>query len=118
MSFASDLARFQRTVEARSQAVFVGVAAEAKTSIVEGSAITGAPGQPVATGNLRTSWILDFLTATRARISTNVSYAPVIEDNARGVTFRNHGPHSVKLTIAGFDRLVAHVTQRLHGVPR
>jgi hypothetical protein len=50
----------------------------------------------VDTGALRNSWQLQFESPTAALISTNVEYAPIIEDNVRGVTFKNHGPHSVR----------------------
>jgi hypothetical protein len=39
-------------------------------------------------------------------------YALWIEDNTRNVTFRNGGPHSVKLTILGANRVLAAVTER------
>lgn len=105
-SFSADINHFVTSVQVKTQQVFVGVANEALRSIVEGSEITGAPGQPVDTGNLRASWILAFPTPTSAQISTNVEYAPIIEDNLRGVTFKNHGPDSVKLTRAGLPRIV------------
>lgn len=118
--FADDVARFAQKVEARSQAVFVGTVAEAKTSIVEGSPITGAPGQPVDTGNLRSSWQAVFESRSSALISTNVAYARSNED---GVARPGGGPyrllsriggrHSVKLTIVGLPRLVAYVTRQL-----
>jgi hypothetical protein len=110
MSFAEDIRRFTNRVETKTQAMFVGTATEALRSIQEGSEITGAPGQPVDTGNLRSSWNLSFESPTVALIATNTKYAPYVEDNVRGVTFKNHGPHSVKLTIAGLPKIVAHVT--------
>jgi len=106
-SFGNDLARFLERTRAKEQRVFTNTAAAVKGSIVDGSPITGAPGQPVDTGNLAASWILAFESDRAATISTNVEYAPIVEDNVRGVTFRNHGPHSVKLTVAGFERLAA-----------
>lgn len=108
MSFESDLAAFFAKTRYKTQAVFVNTAAAVKDSIVNGSAITGAPGQPVDTSNLKNSWQLMFVGATAALIATNVEYAQVIEDNVRGATLRSKvgGFHSVKLTVAGFDRLV------------
>lgn len=105
--FAGDLKRFTQKVEARSQAVFVNVCAATKASITEGSPVTGSPGQPVDTGNLKNSWQLRFESPSVAEISTNVEYAPFVEDNVRNVTFKNHGPHSVRYTIAGFPLIVA-----------
>ncbi len=115
MSFASDLKSFSVKVEARNRDIFVRTVEETTKSIVEGSAITGAPGQPVDTGNLKTSWQTNFDSPTQATIATNVDYAPHVEDNVRGVTFKNHGPHSVKMTIASFDKIVEHVTREVVG---
>lgn len=113
MSFQDDLRRFSSKLETKTQDVFVGVVEEATRSIVEGSELTGAPGQPVDTGNLRASWHTSFEGPTQALIATNVEYAPIIEDNIRGARFKNHGPHSVKLTIAGMSRIVESVARRV-----
>ena len=56
MSFGSDLTLFAQKVEGRQRALFVGCVNAVQESIVDGSAVTGAPGQPVDTGNLRASW--------------------------------------------------------------
>jgi hypothetical protein len=111
--FSDSVRRFTKKVEVRSQAAFIATATHAHRSIQEGSVVTGAPGQPVDTGNLRASWQLTFDSRTSARISSNVSYAQHVEDNVRGVTFKNHGPHSVRLTIVGLPRIVAYETQQL-----
>jgi hypothetical protein len=115
MSFADDLEKFGAKTEKNLNDVFVGVVEETHRSIVEGSEITGAPGQPVDTGNLRASWQRWFPSQTEAVIGTNVDYAVHVEDNVRGVTFRNHGPHSVKITKAGFDKIVGVVVKRVVG---
>ena len=94
--------------------VFTQVAQEAQRSIVEGSEITGAPGQPVDTGHLKGSWQLVFDSPNTAIIGTNVVYAESIEDglsSAHGgtpMTLRSTtgGFHSVALTVAGFNRIV------------
>jgi hypothetical protein len=86
MSFADDVRRFAAKVEAKQREVFVNVASHAHESIVNGSPVTGAPGQPVDTGNLRNSWQLTFPDANTAEITTNVDYAQPVEDNVRGVT--------------------------------
>jgi hypothetical protein len=80
-------------------------------SIVEGSPITGAPGQPVRTGNLKASWQTSFESPLSARISTNVEYALPIEEGVGRfgpLTLRSAvgGFGSVKLTVANFDRVV------------
>ncbi len=115
MGFGDEITAWTQKVEANSQKIFLNVASHVYESIVNGSAVTGAPGQPVDTGNLRNSWQLSFPTPTEAVIQTNCEYAPVIEDNVRGVTFKNHGPHSVKLSAAGLDRIVEAETAKVVG---
>jgi len=123
MSFADDLQRFAVKTQGKSNALFINVASGVKASIVDGSAVTGAPGQPVDTGNLKASWQLTFESKNSALVSTNVAYAPVIEDNLRS-SFDPRGTmpekdvlrepkkstvggfHSVKLTVGAFDRIV------------
>lgn len=115
MGFADDMRRFQLDIESRTREAFVETVTEVTRSVVEGSEITGAPGQPVDTGALRASWHTEFNSPTEATLGTDLEYAPIIEDNPRGVTFQNHGPHSVKLTIAGFQRIVDDVARRIAG---
>lgn len=132
MSNAEKIADMVRQIEARTQEIFVGTVVEAQRSIVEGSEITSAPGQPVDTGFLKGSWQLTFPSTTKATISTNVAYAPVIEEGVRSKFNingrqrplvseggpRSNGPslvggqHSVKLTINGLQRIVDIVTKR------
>ena len=120
MGFRDELRQFTETVKTREQAVFTGVVDECHRSIVEGSELTGAPGQPVDTGNLKASWQKTYETESSATIATNVGYTPFIEDggNSRG-EFRLRsevgGFHSLALTIAGFDRIVDTVTAQAHG---
>lgn len=92
--------------------IFVGTATEALRSVVEGSELTGAPGQPVDTGALRASWHLDFSDADHATISTNLAYAEAIEEGvgpSGPLTLRSPvgGWHSVVQTAANLDRIVA-----------
>lgn len=137
MTFDAQLAEFLRKAEARRKAVFLNTVAAVKDSVVNGSSITGAPGQPVDTGTLKASWIAEFEGPESASISTNIAYAPVIEDNTRsaynpagvqperkpvseGGTRRIGkstvgGPHSVKMTVAGFERLVEDETRKVVG---
>jgi phage gpG-like protein len=125
MSFADDIKRFNRKVERLAQEVFVGVVAEAKTSIVEGSPLTGAPGQVVADehgGNLRGSWQTEFEDPNTAIISTNVPYA---ESNEDGIARPGGGPYvqrsavggrwSLALTRMGIQRIVDDVATKLSG---
>ena len=112
--FTEALRAFALKAKYGTREVFVRTAQLVQESVVVGSPITGAPGQPVDTGNLANSWHLN-VGQTEALLSTNVVYAPVIEDNVRGVVFRNHGPHSVKLTVAGFDKLVDAAAREVTG---
>jgi hypothetical protein len=119
MSFASDVAQWTAKVKARDQAVFAGFADACKTSIVDGSPVTGAPGQPEASGDLKDSWTLEYPSPTLAVISTPLIYAPLIEDGMgphgplKGPVGGQGGYHSLKLTIAGAQRLLEQVLQGL-----
>lgn len=133
MSFRDDMQRFQAKVQANAKSIFVNVASHAHESIVNGSSVTGAPGQPVDTSALRNSWQLTFPSAGEAHISTNLVYAPYIEDGVvtartgqvtghtkQRLTLRSQvgGFHSVKLTVAGLPRIVEYETAKvLHGTP-
>ncbi len=117
--FGAQVRRFAVDLEATTTAVFVNTAAAVHESIVNGSPITGAPGQPVDTGALKASFILDFRNATEAEISTNIEYAPYVEDGIAGKNDHPHyrvgGPHSVKLTIAGAPQLLENEARKLGG---
>lgn len=127
MGFADDIREFSKTVETDSQALFVNIASAVQASIQFGSPVTGAPGQPVQTANLRDSWILEFPSRDQAQISTNVVYAPDIEEGvrtARSGQVTGHtkqrlmlrspvgGFHSVRKTLDAFDALVDDETQK------
>lgn len=116
MSARSDMERIVLRIEAKNRELFVAVCALVLASIAFGSEITGAPGQPVLTGALRASWILEFVSQTLARITTNLVYARGIEDGVGPygpLTLRSSvgGFHSIELTRTGFPRIVAHVTR-------
>jgi hypothetical protein len=121
MSFQDDVNRFAAKVATNSRAIFVNSASHAHESIVNGSPVTGAPGQPVDTGALRASWVLSFDSQDSASISTNLAYAPAneygITDDGRPYTQKSPvgGRHSVALTVAGFDRIVAVETAKVVG---
>lgn len=112
MAFGDDVMAWARDIEPVTQANVVGIGVEMHRSVVHGSELTGASGQPVDTGNLISSFILEFPTPLVAETTTNVSYAPDVEDNVRGVKFRVGGAHSVKDTIAGIDNIIDHVVGR------
>lgn len=119
MSFGDDLRLFAAKVEQRQRDVFQSTVLEVKRSVQEGSELTGAPGQPVDTGNLRASWQATFPEQWVGEVSTAVEYAEPIEEGVGPhgpMTLRSAvgGFHSVKLTRAGWDRIVDH-SVRTHG---
>lgn len=112
--FSRALDAFTKKVKFETHEVFVRSAQLAHQSIVDGSPVTSAPGQPVDTGNLKNSFVLT-INPTVATIETNVEYAPIIEHNLRGATVRSTrgGFHSVKLTVNAFDKLVAQAVREV-----
>ena len=128
MSFESELRAFVTKTERISKDIFVATTVEVRRSIVEGSELTSAPGQPVDTGSLRASWTDDFTSSTTWQIGTRQSYAKLIEENGDAdadvgdssgdvklgvgrpsIKSTVGGHHSVKLTRAGWQRIVSHV---------
>lgn len=131
MTFAADLQRFQVLVAKRSTELMLNLVPALHKSITDGSSLTGAPGQPVDTGFLRSSWQYEFGPGfTTATIGTNVAYAPAIEYGTRskydpsGVRNERKSPDggsrraikstvggigSVRMTVANADRVQADV---------
>lgn len=139
MSFGDDLAFFRDKVVRRSRLVFLGSVDGIHDSVVEGSTVTGAPGQPVDVGNLLGSWQQTYPEEWVGQTATNVEYARAIEEGQQGeytttphtrviretgqvidvaggtrvtprkMTLRSAvgGFHSVKLTRAGWKKVVA-----------
>jgi hypothetical protein len=124
-AFGEALQRFTVKVETRSQAVFLNTVSACYESVVNGSPLTGSPGQPVGQygpgyhegevgGELKTSWQVNFTGPLSAEILTKSPYAPQNED---GIARPGGGPYrqrstvggrfSVRLTIAGIPKLVA-----------
>lgn len=123
MSGFTGLDSFIVKLENLGDGLLPAVAAEAHNSIVNGSPVTGSPGQPVGQygpgyhqgevgGTLKSSWQLRFPSKDVAEITTNLVYAP---HNEYGVTedgrpYRQRssvgGRFSLALTIAGMDRIV------------
>lgn len=112
-TFAQDLIAFSEKCDQRYKDVFLACTVEVQRSVVEGSEITGAPGQPIDTGNLRASFIGEHLPDGAWQLTTNVEYAPFVEENVNDVQFKNHGAHSIALTRAGYQRIVDLVTGRV-----
>jgi len=115
-NWESQIKRFQDKIQKRIVTIHANTAMKLRDSVVfgnrtEAGGLTGSPGQPVDTGNLRNSWQLTHPAALLARLSTNVEYAPAIEDGVGPygpMTLQSEvgGFHSVKLTRAGFQKLV------------
>lgn len=122
MSFGDQMGRVRLRIATTHRAVFDGAVLEATRAIVEGSEITGSPGQPVDTGNLKASYQTVYESPTRAVIGTNVEYARAVEDGIGphgAVTYgaKNGigGSHSVRQLVVNWDRVVAVVTERERG---
>lgn len=131
MSAGDQMRAFVKVVESRQQQVFTGMVDEIHRSIVEGSEITGAPGQPVGQthiehgqthvgGTLKISWQKWFNSPTSAMIATDIVYAPSIEHGIGRfgeLTLRSSvgGFHSVKMTVAAWQRIADYVVARVRG---
>ncbi len=128
MAFAADVRGFSVKVAARTRDVFVATVLEAENSVKFGSATTGAPGQPVATGNLRGAWYSDIqgnvgVVACNAVGAMGVDTEPYAAQIEEGISARSGQPihfrspvggaHSVALTVAGLGRIVEVETARL-----
>jgi hypothetical protein len=120
MTFASQLQAFAEKAKRREREVFTRSVEAVAQSIVFGSEITGAPGQPE---DLRGGeWTTQYEGESAAVISTNDPSAPSVED---GISHLHGGPitlnsptggfHSVLQTRLGFEKLVEDVTQKVVG---
>jgi hypothetical protein len=114
MGFAQSLSGFSAKFKANLAATREGVDAETFRSIVEGSEITGAPGQPVKTRKLHDSWTQD-VADTETVTSSDSPYATAVEENLNNAVYENHGPHSVKQTVVAFPRIVEDVVRGIVG---
>ena len=120
MTWEGDIENFITVLRARQLRLHTEVANRIHASITHGSATTGAPGQPVQTGNLINSWKIIRFSPFQTQISTSVVYAPGIEDGESGgvgtsLQLRSEvgGFHSVKMTRAGFQDLVNEVVRQV-----
>lgn len=116
MTFQGDIARFVGKTIIKQKFIFLHVANGMHNSVVKGSKVTGSPGQPVAQkfgGTLKNSWQLAFLDLFLASTTTPIIYARAIEEQVdlrtgKQLQLRSEvgGFHSVKLTRAGYQKLV------------
>jgi hypothetical protein len=109
MSFKADMDAFVAKVRKREQNLYNACVRHVKRSIVYGSPVTGAPGQPVDSGDLRRSFRTKRIGRRERTVSSPLIYGPIIEDNKRGATLRSKvgGFHSIRLTRLGWKRIMA-----------
>ena len=147
MTFSGDLKAFAAKVERRNKDIFVGCVNDVRTSVTEGSAVTGAPGQPVDTSALINSWRAEYPETWVGTVASyNIAYAEAIEEGyvqahtrkaytrKDGTPVRSHsvkghkltirpdadgkqvgGTGSVKMTRAGWGKLVDAVVEKVVG---
>lgn len=115
-SFGNELRLFADRSERVTGAVIDLATDIAEDSILDGSAITGAPGQPVQEGDLYRSWKRRRKSRWERSFTSNLPYAWGIE-NAIGpygpLTLRSKvgGFHSLKQTVAAWPRIVAYAVR-------
>lgn len=110
--FSAGFGRFRMKVEAFSVDLLPRVGELMYESIVNGSPITGAPGQPELSGDLERSYELTFPTPDSVQVATMSSYAVPNETGIRagGGKYVQHsskgGRWSVSLTRRGLQNIV------------
>lgn len=117
--FERRMAAFVEKVDRDCRAVLAGTVDRVHESVVDGSPLTGAPGQPVADGDLRDSWKKE-VAGVEGRVFSRHPAAVVIETAVRAgraITIQSPigGSHSVALTVAGAGRLVEEAAQEVRG---
>lgn len=114
--FKRQLKRLPQLIKKREERLYMYMMDEIEMSIKYGSNVTGAPGQPVQTGNLLNSWKRKGSARRRDyRLVSNLVYAPIIEDNFRGAQLRSPvgGFHSVKITFLNLRYIAAEQIDRV-----
>jgi len=107
-----------KEIEGRIVDVVTEGGIEVQRSVVEGSEITSAPGQPVDTGNLKGSFIPERVSDLVWETTTNVEYAEAIENGVGAfgaLMLRSQvgGFHSIALTRGGWTRIMDKVVERV-----
>lgn len=111
------LAAFQRKLARFDAGLLPAVLDLAHESIVNGSPITGAPGQPVEEGDLRDSWVKEQTSPTTGSVLSDSEYALQNETGVKaggGVFVQRStsgGRFSVALTRRNFQSLVEHAAR-------
>jgi len=130
-SFGNELRMFAAKLERNAQKVHGRSTSIAYHSIVEGSPITAAPGQPVGEygpgyhpgkigGALKGSWVIEFRGPYLSSIASDLPYARPIENGIGPygpLTLRSSvgGFHSLKLTRAAWPRIVRQAMREVNG---
>jgi hypothetical protein len=107
--FRRQIDKFIKLVHDREALLYKRVLKHVRKSILDGSPITGAPGQPQQSGDLYRSWMDEGSEEARyVKFISRLFYAKIIEDNFRGAQLRSKvgGFHSVKLTRNAFLAIV------------
>lgn len=119
-AFANQIQLFAGDLEPMTQQIMGKCVSLAYRSITIGSAITGAPGQPVDTAALLNSYVIEWNGPWYAEITSDLPYAHIIEGGigAYGpLTLRSAvgGFHSLALTAASWPRIVGLVVADYKG---
>lgn len=116
-SFARTLRRHAAMAMEREELLYQRSFDHATRSVLDGSEVTGAPGQPFRTGNLyRAFHVTGSLASQNAALVADLEqapYAPIVEDNLHGARYHNGGPHSIKITRVNFRHIVRHELARV-----
>jgi hypothetical protein len=119
-AFGNQIQLFAGDLEPMTRAIMGKSVSLAYRSVTIGSAITGAPGQPVQSGALLNSWVIEWRGPWYAEITSDLPYAHIIEGGigAYGpLTLRSNvgGFHSLALTSASWPRIVGLVVADYRG---
>jgi hypothetical protein len=108
VSFQRQMQKIIQGTDDKARRLLDNIDAHVGRSIMYGSPVTGAPGQPVDKGELLESWVRLKRGKFAVAWISRKFYAPIIEDNWREAQLRSKvgGFHSVKMTRHGFPALV------------
>lgn len=109
--FRRNLKKFVRISKERQILLYNRSLDHVERSIVHGSSVTGAPGQPKKSGDLIKSWKEEgSRQAQSVSFTSELPYAHDREDNRRGATQRSSigGSHSVKITRVNYGLIIRH----------
>jgi hypothetical protein len=113
--FFNDVKKFVENTKAKERMLHKRTVEHAYRSIRFGSAVTGAPGQPVDTTELLKSWRMVKRANRITDLVSNAPHADIIEHNRRGARLRSKvgGFHSVAITRMGWHLIVKYEWARV-----